>query len=619
MNQDEAFLHDICEHPDDDGPRLVYADWLDEHGDSPRAAFIRAQCALARMDPDDPRRPELLQRERDWLNDAGARRPKLPKLAGVTWGGSYRRGFVASATVRNLQTFRKHAAALFATTPVEDVTFHGLTPSTARTLAALPALARVRGLTVGPGAGADGLRAILLSPHLAKLARLDLSRQDAGTAVVPILEVATLPDLTTLHLSFGGFNLGGTGLGPAGTWALAEALHFPRLETLSLSGGAIGDGAVALAATRGLSNLTTLNLSHNGITDAGATALATSPYLSRLATLDLGGNQIGAAGTAALVGSRHLPALRWLQLSSNPFGPTQQAVAENWHAAQEVPPPGARPLVLQLLHNQINDDGAALLAQWPALARLVILDLGYNPLGNAGAAALAASPHLANLTRLTLYNDPVELAGLWALAASPHLGRLSMLGMSKNRSSYTLLGTPPAAPSEMPAWSGLTLDLARNSLGLEEARTLAAWPGLARVRTLLLAGNRIGAVGATALATSPHAAGITELDLEANAIGDEGAKALAASPHLAGLTRLNLRANDVGNAGAQAVASSAHLAGLTSLNLGSNPQLGHAGAKALVQSPHLARLTFLGLGMPRAFGEVMAEALRKRFGKALEL
>jgi uncharacterized protein (TIGR02996 family) len=618
MNQDEAFLHDICEHPDDDGPRLVYADWLDEHGDSPRAAFIRAQCTLARMDFDDPRRPDLLQCERDWLNDARARRQKLPKLAGVTWG-TYRRGFVASAVVRNVQTFRKHAAALFAATPVEDVTFQRLTPSTARTLAALPALARLRGLTVGPGAGGDGLRAILLSPHLAKLARLDLSRQDAGTQVVSILEVASLPELTTLHLSFGGFNFGGTGLGPAGAWVLAEALHFPRLETLSLSGCAIADGAVALAATRGLSNLTTLHLSSNGITDAGATALATSPYLSRLATLDLGGNQIGATGTAALVGSRHLPALRWLQLSSNPFGPTQQAAAENWHAAQVAPPPSARPLVLQLLYNQIDDDGAALLAQWPALARVVILDLGYNSIGNAGAAALAASPHLANLTRLTLYNDPVELAGLWALAASPHLGRLTVLGLSKKRSAYESLSKAPPAPAGLPAWSGLTLHLASNGFGPEEARTLAAWPGLARVRTLLLGGNRIGPAGAAALAASPHAAGLAELDLEANALGDEGAKSLASSPHLAGLTRLNLRANDVGNAGAQAVASSAHLAGLTSLNLGSNPQLGHTGAKALVQSPHLARLTFLGLGTPRAFGEVMAEALRQRFGKAVEL
>jgi uncharacterized protein (TIGR02996 family) len=48
MSDDTAFLHAVIEHPDDDGPRLVYADWLDEQGD-PRGEFIRVQCELARL------------------------------------------------------------------------------------------------------------------------------------------------------------------------------------------------------------------------------------------------------------------------------------------------------------------------------------------------------------------------------------------------------------------------------------------------------------------------------------------------------------------------------------------------------------------------------------------
>jgi uncharacterized protein (TIGR02996 family) len=28
----DDFLRAICESPDDDAPRLVFADWLDEHG-----------------------------------------------------------------------------------------------------------------------------------------------------------------------------------------------------------------------------------------------------------------------------------------------------------------------------------------------------------------------------------------------------------------------------------------------------------------------------------------------------------------------------------------------------------------------------------------------------------
>src|SRR4051794_27217534 len=44
----EAFLGDIIEHPDDDAPRLVYADWLDENGNPERAEFIRAQVRLVK-------------------------------------------------------------------------------------------------------------------------------------------------------------------------------------------------------------------------------------------------------------------------------------------------------------------------------------------------------------------------------------------------------------------------------------------------------------------------------------------------------------------------------------------------------------------------------------------
>src|SRR5688572_32283113 len=47
----DAFLDAIFDHPDDDTPRLVYADWLQEHGQENYAQFIRLQCAAAREKP----------------------------------------------------------------------------------------------------------------------------------------------------------------------------------------------------------------------------------------------------------------------------------------------------------------------------------------------------------------------------------------------------------------------------------------------------------------------------------------------------------------------------------------------------------------------------------------
>src|SRR4051812_7125584 len=78
MSPDESFLHSLLEAPDEDGPRLVYADWLDDHGRPERAAFIRLQCRLA--DPATPGRGPNRRRALELL----ARR-------GFTWLGPVRK------------------------------------------------------------------------------------------------------------------------------------------------------------------------------------------------------------------------------------------------------------------------------------------------------------------------------------------------------------------------------------------------------------------------------------------------------------------------------------------------------------------------------------------------
>lgn len=46
LSQHEAFLRAIFDAPDDDTPRLVYADFLQENGEEERAEFIRVQCEM---------------------------------------------------------------------------------------------------------------------------------------------------------------------------------------------------------------------------------------------------------------------------------------------------------------------------------------------------------------------------------------------------------------------------------------------------------------------------------------------------------------------------------------------------------------------------------------------
>src|SRR5215208_5534217 len=56
MTVEQGLLQAVCDDPEDDVPRLVYADRLEETGDpekSARADFFRTQIELARMPEED--------------------------------------------------------------------------------------------------------------------------------------------------------------------------------------------------------------------------------------------------------------------------------------------------------------------------------------------------------------------------------------------------------------------------------------------------------------------------------------------------------------------------------------------------------------------------------------
>src|SRR5262249_40326120 len=63
----DDFFQAIRDEPDDDTPRLVYSDWLEEHGELARAEFIRVQCALFALFQQDPREALLKEREEELL------------------------------------------------------------------------------------------------------------------------------------------------------------------------------------------------------------------------------------------------------------------------------------------------------------------------------------------------------------------------------------------------------------------------------------------------------------------------------------------------------------------------------------------------------------------------
>src|SRR5262252_3159682 len=128
MDLAEGFLQDIIERPDDDVPRLVYADWLDEHGDPARAEFIRLQCQFDQKEEVYPRARLLSQREEELLETNRER--FLGPLAGLflkpdlspvpNRSHRFRRGFVEYVYLTRKE-FLDRADILFRVTPLRQL------------------------------------------------------------------------------------------------------------------------------------------------------------------------------------------------------------------------------------------------------------------------------------------------------------------------------------------------------------------------------------------------------------------------------------------------------------------------------------------------------------------
>ncbi|MBX9580328.1 MAG: TIGR02996 domain-containing protein [Gemmataceae bacterium] len=411
---DQPFLDAILARPADDGPRLVYADYLDEAGDHPRADLVRVQVALARLPPDHPRRPELADRQADLLrrNAAAWTEPLADLVAGV----EFRRGIPEAMSV-DAGVFLSRGDELF------------------------------RRTRAGPGGRSYVRRVRLLDPtravadlarcpHLAEVAELDLSLGDLGNGGVNVL--ARSPYLAGLR----GLDLGSNGLDDAGARVVSRSTAFPNLRSLALNdnGPVSADGVRAVADSPFLAGLVELDLSGNDVSDAGVRAVAGGRATGRVHTLRLAGNHIGDAGVAALVGSGLLGRL----LARDPY--------------------------LDLRDNAIGPAGAEALARCPHLGKAAGLDLSGNYLGDRGAAALAGSGRLAGLRSLRLGRNQLTNAAAFDLnRGMAGMPRLRLLDVSGNRLTW------PGVESLrfVAAARGLTLETAGNGASPDNPATAA--------------------------------------------------------------------------------------------------------------------------------------------------
>jgi uncharacterized protein (TIGR02996 family) len=241
-----SFFHAIKENPDDDTSRLIFADWLQEHGnaaDAARGEFLRLSVLRHRLSPDEPTYGLLKRREGELFTEH--RWTWLGPLVDAARKWSFERGMIQiTAQAEKLLTSEMKAwvwtsAALW----IDDLTLSELAHNQILRLA--------------------------YSPLLVNVNRLDLS----GNA-----------NRTTLELILNAF--------------IALSLRF--LRHLRLANCRLSEGIAPLLNRPELGRLTVLDLESNRLRYAAAQALRSSTHLKKVAELRLGDNRFTAEGIALL-------------------------------------------------------------------------------------------------------------------------------------------------------------------------------------------------------------------------------------------------------------------------------------------------------------------------------
>jgi len=415
MDQSSGFLQEVLAAPEADGPRLIYADWLEEQG-SPRGEFIRVQCELDALDPRDPRFLDLQFRNEELLAEFGSQ--WAAEFQQNVRKAVYTRGFIDTITIK-ARTFLSSGEQLFAAFPVRWLRLNYMR-GTADQWATCEALRHVRYLDLAdlkiPEAD---LLALLSSSHLchlvglkiggyeqqfsADIARVTGSTQIAGrlqqlhffgngSAAQQILESAAgdmgLPAMKVLQLK---------SFSEQGRDATPLTLACGPLEELNV------DGPLSVADVRQLTQLPIGRLKRLRITSLPATGLnllSEAGTLDHVQQLDLPYGEARLRSVETLFRDQHLRHCHTLncQMFSHFSSPA--------HADRFVELLAGHPMLQQLRRLRVSGLAEGHLQQ------------------------LATSPHLQQLQALHLTDSQVGVEDLRALAQSPMAGSLRLLTMS---------------------------------------------------------------------------------------------------------------------------------------------------------------------------------------------
>jgi uncharacterized protein (TIGR02996 family) len=440
MTADPADLNGLlahCAETHDDTPRLVLADWLEEHGDF-RDEFVRAAVAFDRTPPYDATRFQLGERLRALL-ESPAFKKWLPARPAFKWG--WRRGLLTLIvdTPRLQAKCPKKVAGWLASDWIERVEF-GYTRPSPPWESTFGLVRNTRELHFGTNNyGPDVLTRLREWPHLRGLSLYYLMR--------PWAELAALPGLRALKLA-------------TPDWQMLE-LHkarLPNLDVLSLSTEWNGD---LPHWGRCFPKLRSLTLEYYNDPDEPPERFAECSQL-RLLAFRQKGDPFTRAGLKALA---KLKELRSLTLGPLPRG-TIAGLAE-LSKLERLAAYGGAELIrglesltqLRWLSLRVSTLTRGLAEQVLGLPRLARLDLTFDAFEAGAIAALAKAPALRILTAITGedQNPPEELVRLEQLrylwVGRYGLGGPEVLALQKALPACRVISGSPGRVEDDYDWS----------------------------------------------------------------------------------------------------------------------------------------------------------------------
>jgi len=501
-----AFYESIRESLDDDTPRLVFADWLEERGEAERAEFIRVQCALAKDDIDYDELDRLRQRESElWQTFGHHWTSELPQIPGITWS-YFERGFVGCVTINHWQDWFAALPGLWDQSPITtlQIRSHGEQPEPLAAMerlsrtAAEHAPSRLRGLALA-------LNDEWITESLCRLFRdghfIDL--QSFHCNAMPTVEyLLRHPDFVP-GMRFwmsSGAQIGDT----EGRW-FGSNTRWTELRRLVAGGCDLGKSVQNLWRSPTFARLRHLELYSNHIESGMVTE--SPPELPSLQYLDLSGNNIGDNGIIAIARKGHLPELTSLRVANCSMGAMgfRSLLTTSWL-------PSLREL--DIARNEVGDKGMEYLRGLNASCSLTSLDLERNQLSPKGIKDLIAWPGLNGVVECTLDRN--------------HFGDDGII--------------------ELVRWTGpcalRSLSLGQCGIGRGGMELLTRWPILDQLRELRLNDNRLRSMGFRELLKSPYVSNLRRLHLANTHLDDDDIHAMIDSGALDHLRYLDLQNNN---------------------------------------------------------------------------